>query len=372
MNIAYLTNASAASGVGYYAEGLRSRLGSLVTLADIHIGDHVLRVNGQEVKRISPWPGLLGMKSIGWVRLSGATQKAITKASPDIVHITNQTMSFVRSLQPTVLTVHDIIEVLEPQNRKAALLNRYVYRGISKADAIIAVSDYTKKSLMKYYGIADAIITVIPNGVDSTFHPIPDFRSTVGYQALCQELRLTSEIPIVLFVGSEHPRKNIGVALRAFAQLRTVYPSAIFLKVGEPGIREERARTLGLIDELGLRSAVRLIGHVSVERLNELYNLATVLVMPSSMEGFGLPPLQAMAAGLPIVASTATSLPEVVGEAGILLDPQDATAFANALTAVIGDTAKATDLRERGFRQARLFNWDHIARTTMAVYNSLL
>ena len=368
--IAYLTNSSAHSGVGQYASELKKALpGSAFRLREFSLQGGSLLVDGDEKTSIIRWPGGLGAKSIGWVRLGKKVPSFLTNEV--LIHATNQTLSFIKTSKPLVVTVHDVIEMLEPQDKMAFYLNKYLYSGIEKAEHVIAVSEYTKKTIMDYYGLPAEDISVIHSGVNpAVFYPIENFKETVGYKTLMRELGIIDRHPLIIYVGSDHPRKNVPVALEAFAGLLKDYPQAGFLKVGLPGLPAGRAATLEAIDMLGIREQVKFIADVSDERLNELYNSADVLIFPSQFEGFGIPPLEAMASGLPVVTSNATSLPEVVGQAGRMHDAMDVEHFKASLLEIIQNKDVSDRLAKAGIEQAKKFSWDEAVKATSAVYRT--
>lgn len=361
MNVAYLTNASRESGIGHRAYHVRLELEKQpdIQLTDIKYNPNTLPFR--------PWPGALGSKSVNWIRWGRKLQMRA-----DVYDITNQTLAFLaKRFSPTVLTVHDIIEVLEPQDKRAALINAYLYSGIPKAQHIIAVSEYTKRAVIERYDVRASNITVVPNGVGGEFHPIPQFADSIGFQELRRELKLGDAHPLVLYVGSDHPRKNLPVALEVFAKLRKQRSDAVFLKVGEPGMLAGREATLAAVDRLGIKNAVRFLGNVSYEKLNLLYNLADALLYPSTFEGFGLPPLQAMAAGLPVVTSNVTSLPEVVGDAAITHDPHDIESLFASVQKVTSDQHAVAEYRRRGINRAKTFTWEKAAKQVAGIYKKL-
>lgn len=369
MKIAYLTNSSPRSGVGSYASALKKALvvAGNTGLREYSLLDTRLLIDGEEKITVTKWPGVLGVKSVNWIRLGRKLPRYFGEEK--LVHATNQTLSFIKTNKPMVVTVHDIIELLEPQDKKASMLNTYLLSGIPRAAHIVAVSHYTKKTIQDYYGLPSERITVIPNGVDTTmFHPIDNFSETIGYENLCRELKIAKGQPLVLYVGSDHPRKNVGVAVQAFAKFAEMHPQAVFIKVGEAGLSAGRELLLQEIDRLKLRESVRFVGNVTDERLNELYNLADVLIFPSRFEGFGLPPLQGMAAGTPVVCSNATSLPEVVGTAALIHDPMDVAGFADDLLRVVGDTQLQQHLVGAGLEQVKKFSWTNATQMTEKVY----
>ncbi len=356
--VGIITNASMGSGVGSRAYEIAKRLQtqdefavSLTNLLDI------------PVRKL---PGFLGSKSISWIRVARSIPKS------DIYDLSNQTLSFIaKHRHPSIVTVHDLIELTHPQDIRASLLNRYLLSGITHADRIITVSEYTKLSVVDHYNIAPERIAVIPNGVSPLYIPIENFRETIAYKQLVQDYGITSRTPLVMHVGSEHPRKNLETVLRTIALLKKQYPDVLLLKIGEPGLRLGRANTLRLIDELHLRSNVKFLGNIPLDRINELYNVADALLFPSRLEGFGLPPLEAMAAGCPVVCSNATSLPEVVGDGAIMHDPDNADAFASSITHILTNKDFRSHLIERGRARAAQFSWETAARDMLKIYKTL-
>ena len=376
-SIAYLTNTSQFSGVGQRAFNIKQRLDPAVVgeIEEYQLDGQAgtLQRQGETVDTLMPWPGMLERKSVNWLRLGRRLARRSKPEDHSLWHLTNQTLSWLaKRLEPSLVTVHDIIEVLEPQDTRAALLNRYLYSGIASATRVICVSNYTKQSVLERYELEEDTLTVIHNGIGPEYHPIPSFSETVAYQALQHELKLPPAAKVVLYVGSDHPRKNVVTAVRAFAAVAKQLPGpAVFIKVGEAGISAGREALLTEITRLKIRDQVRFTGFVTTERLNELLNLAQVLIFPSRFEGFGLPPLAAMAAGTPVVTSNATSLPEVVGQAGLLHDPTDVQGFSHSLLKVLTDEKQARALMQAGLVRAKEFSWEQAAREVGKIYQEL-
>lgn len=365
MKIAYITNADAHSGVGSRATAIRKELEKLTPDNNLQFSD----VDIRSIK-IRPFPGVLGSKSIGWIR---AGRKYAKTANADVFDITNQSLSFLaKKLPPAVVTVHDIIEITDPQDSRAKYINAYTHSGISRAKHVITVSEYTKRELMREFSVPSTRISVIPNGVGSEFYPIDDFANSVANHELRRELKIQDSHPVVLYVGSDHARKNVPTALKVFAQVKKVRPDAVFIKVGLPGIPAGRVATLAAIHMLGIRDSVRILGNVSTEKLNHLYNLADVLLFPSLLEGFGLPPLQAMAAGLPVVCSNTTSLPEVVGDAAMVADPHDIEALVNGVRKITEDKTTEAEYRRRGLMRTKTFSWEKAAQEVLGIYKRIV
>jgi glycosyltransferase involved in cell wall biosynthesis len=274
-------------------------------------------------------------------------------------------------LRPTVVTVHDIIPYLVRGDKEQSTFrhpfdvwfDRMAMWGLRWADRLIAISHYTKSTLMKALSCSADRIDVVLYGVDhDLFRPVvvpTQFRSRVG---------LDAEERCVLYAGAESPRKNLPRLVQAFAQLRARLPDVKFVKVGTPEYLPQFRELQRMIHALGLEHSVRFYDHPPAQDLVRFYNAADVFVFPSLYEGFGLPPLEAMACGTPVVCSNAASLPEVVGDAALLVDPTDVEGLATAMERVLTDADLAAELRRRGLARAAGFTWERTARETVAVY----
>ncbi len=381
--IAYIMNSGRTSGVGRQAfevlDGIRTFKEEVQPVPFLIDGSQGKTYRGdQVVDSLQSWPGIFGSKSIQWIRLGKRLVRQL-RSSEDIqnfglFHLTNQSLSFLTAkLHPSVITVHDIIELTDPQDSKASWLHWYLSSGIPKADHIIAVSEHTKREVVSYFSIPEEKITVIHNGVSTAFAPLLNFKRSVGYQQFLQYHKLSAQAgPIILFVGSDHPRKNVSVALQVFAQVKKLYPGAVFLKVGTAGIAQGRQETLHMIEKLRIADSVRFIEQIDHTQLQELYNMADIFLFPSRNEGFGLPPLEAMACGTPVVCSNAASLPEVVGDAALMYEPDDVEGMTNGIRKILDDPALHQSLMVKGRLRAKEFSWQAAAEKTMGVYKTLL
>lgn len=269
--------------------------------------------------------------------------------------------------RPYVVTVHDLIRqhdvwggeplISAPNARDRALL-ALDRRGIRRAAACIAVSDHTRTQVVEHLGVPADRVAVVYAGIDHD-----RFRPVAGRPL---------DDPYVLFVGSEQPRKDLPTLLAAFAVLKRdpAFGRLRLAKVGAAGHPEApfRAPTLRAIDELRLERDVVLAGRVADDELPRWYSAAACLVLPSRHEGFGLPPVEAMACGCPVIVSSAGALPEVAGDAALVVPPRDPPALADAMRSVLSDPARAARLRRRGLRHAARFTWERAARETHAVY----
>jgi glycosyltransferase involved in cell wall biosynthesis len=331
------------------------------------------RLSTSSVHLSFPEPFGAGFFSLRALRFLFHSSKVLkTLGSHRILHLTNHHLArFVVFLKKSIciLTVHDLIRQFDRMgistyihrpNLRDRLDLWLDWRGIKRAYHIIAPSQSTKKDLLKHTGIPEERISVIYHGIDhEIFYPRRGARPF--------------PFPYILFVGSEHPRKNLVALLRAFHQLKqdTRFKHLKLVKAGKAGGEEDdfRARTLGLVRSLGLNEEVVFTGFVSEEELTNLYSHAECLVFPSLYEGFGWPPLEAMACGCPVITSNTSSLPEIVGEAGIMVNPHDISALVNALSAVLTDPELREWLRRKGLNRASMFTWEKAARETLAVYN---
>ncbi|MAF80509.1 hypothetical protein CL628_00685 [bacterium] len=374
LKVAYITNSGPKSGVGVRALEILKQLRALddVAVTVFHLDGErgVAFRGGEEIFRVGSMPGILGSKTINWIRLGRRLSRFVDDF--DVVHATNQTLSFISTSKPLVVTVHDIIELLEPQSGLSGWAARYLYSGLVGASQLIAVSQYTADTVTQKLGVPVERIALSPNATGTAFAPIPEFTTSLGYQTLRQELRLKPDDQVVLYVGSDHPRKNVVTALSTFAAVQHDIPNTVFVKVGRAGLLAGREETLAEIDRLGIRDAARVLDAVSTQRLNELYNLADVLLYPSLFEGFGLPPLQAMAAGTAVVTSNATSLPEVVGEAARVCAPTDTDCLTKAVAEILGNPQLRSDMAQAGIKQAGGFSWETSANMVRAAYDQVL
>ncbi|MCA1554253.1 MAG: glycosyltransferase family 4 protein, partial [Chloroflexi bacterium] len=245
--------------------------------------------------------------------------------------------------------------------RDSAAYYGQVRRAVRSAERIITVSDATKRDVLALLDVDERKLSVIYEAADARFCPLAE-RAPV--EAVMQKHGLTA--PFILFVGTIEPRKNLAVLLRALRQLLDQHVRVQFAIAGKRGWLSDDV--FALIAELRLQDEVRLLGAVPSEELVGLYNAALALVMPSLYEGFGLPPLEAMACGTPVIVSNISSLPEVVGDAGLCIPPDDPRAWTDAIQRMLDDGALRRELRAKGMTRARTFSWERAARETLAVY----
>jgi glycosyltransferase involved in cell wall biosynthesis len=290
----------------------------------------------------------------------------------DIIHLPNQHLgrygNFLKT--PYIVTVHDLIRYFDMMNydtfiHPPNLRDRFYldldYKGIKKATRIISVSQATKNDLVQHLGISDDRINVVHNGVDhNLFRPVSE--------------RMYGE-PYILFVGSEHPRKNFTAVVKTFALLKLErrFKELKLVKVSPAGGREGefRKRSLELIDVLNLHRDVVFTDFVPAANLPAYYSGAQMCILPSLYEGFGLPILEAMACGCPVIVSNISSLPEVAGDAAIKVAPQDIDGLVQAARQILTDDKLRSEFIEKGLKRAAEFSWQKTAKETQAVYTQV-
>jgi len=268
-----------------------------------------------------------------------------------------------------VLTIHDLSyervpECADPAQRR--YLRTAVPRSVHRADALLADSENTRRDLMELYDVPADKVTVVYPGVDPRFRPLAD---PAALERARERYGLGG--PFLLALGTLEPRKNVARLLRAYAALRAeddlILPPLAFS--GAVGWMMEGI--FRLVDDLRLGDEVIFLGYVPDEDLPALLNLATALVYPSLYEGFGLPVLEALACGTPVVTSRVSSLPEVAGEVAAYCDPRDVTDIARAIRWLLMDEAVRERLSQRGPAQAGKFSWDEAARRVLQVYKAV-
>ncbi len=269
------------------------------------------------------------------------------------------------ALRRTIVTIHDLAPLYYPGARfgLSSLLWRLGLRGALRAARLLTDSEFTRRAVIARFGVAPERIVTVPLAHASHFRPLP-----AGARALAAGRFNPGGAQLLLHAGSLAPRKNFATLLLALAQLHTRGLHPLLLQAGG----SPSGMQIAQIENLGLQGQVRFLGSVPDGDLAVLYNLADVFVFPSLYEGFGLPPLEAIACGAPVVAANAASLPEVLGDAGMLLPPNDPAAFADAIADILTSPAHAEQLRQKGFAHAAKFSWPETARQTARIYRELL
>ena len=353
------------TGVGYYTEHLLQHLAREVEAT----GDEIVVVSNQAIDTERPLPPHVRVHDghrfpvrIGWMQMRA--QRALDAVRPDVAHFTNGMMP-IGSPVPTIVTIHDMSLRLYPQCHplRRLLLNRpLMHVAIRQAAAIVTVSDSARRDLLRFHGIPADRVSVVHEAASPAFRPITD-------QSVLDRVRSRYGLParFVLYVGTIEPRKNLLRLVEAFAQARRRGLPHQLVCVGPYGWSSRDLA--GHIAQLGIKDAVRFTGYAPFEDLPAIYNLGELFVFPSLYEGFGLPVVEAMASGLPVITSNTSSLGEIAADAACTIDPTNTDAIADALVRVATDGALRQDLSARGLRRAQGFSWTQTAREMLAVYH---
>ena len=293
---------------------------------------------------------------------------ALRRARVDLFHAPHYVVSPLTSC-PFVVTIHDCIHLRFPQylpNRAAYYYARTMMAmAARRAQRVLTVSEASKDDILHYLRVPAEKVEVIYNALDERLAAPP----TPGEIARVRERFLLTS-PFILYTGNIKPHKNVDRLIEAFSILRRRgFADVKLLVIGDEISRYQNLRRL--VHRFQLHQHVRFLGFVQDDTLSALYRLASVFVFPSLYEGFGLPPLEAMAAGVPVVTSNVSSLPEVVGDAALLIDPMDAGAIAGAIARVLGDEALRASLIARGHERVKSFSWPRSVARIRQVYSEL-
>jgi glycosyltransferase involved in cell wall biosynthesis len=287
----------------------------------------------------------------------------------DIVHIPWASAPLLVKVRPTILTIHDLIEY---RIRTHYSRSRMVYRkavlpwSTKAASAIIAPSEYTKREITRILNTPENKVHVVYNGVNSRFRKMdtPECKTLV-------KKRTGISGPFILYVGQiYHPNKNLVRLLHAYKRIKSgVGIPHKMIMIGRP--HASAHVVTGTAKDLGLLGDVVFTGYLPDEDLPYFYNGADIFVYPSLFEGFGIPPLEAMACGCPVISSNTSSLTEVVGEAGILVDPESVEDITGAMIEVLSNAERRKTMIQNGFQQVQKFSWQRSARALLTIYEGL-
>ena len=291
----------------------------------------------------------------------------------DLLHIPHMFKTPRFAPCPYVVTVHDLLDFLNRKENQTRWQNTIRFRlaqyGLRRASRIVAVSNSTKQDVMRTFGITEEErIAVAYNAIDERF--LAGHASEADRRFIAERYQVNE--PFLLYAGSGRPHKNVTRLIEAFSALKTelkktgAFPTLKLLIIGEDlSSNPELRRT---VVKSGIQPDVRFLGFVPIEALRIFYDVAKIFVFPSLYEGFGLPPLEAMAHGTPVVTSNTSSLPEVVGNSAVLVNPENTFDIMHALRRVLLDAELRALLKDRGYEHARKFSWDVSARKLLDVY----
>lgn len=373
MRLGYLTYGldRAPTGIGRYAVEL------LRMLAELPNGPEVVLLTTEHEDRFGLWTkfehhALSGCYLLPALITSGnlLLSWAAHYHQLDLIHDPNGVAPF---LGPStgaqrIVTIHDAFAYVCPATHNHFDNWRYRWHlpyAARRADQVITVSECSRRDLIRHVGLAPCRLQVIPEGVDPEFQPLADSNERRAILA-----RYGIKQPYLLYVGGINARKNIARLFEAFVRVRESHPDLILVIGGKRQWQTDEIDTT--FRRLDLAEYVHFTGYVEDADLPALYNAAELFIFPSLYEGFGLPPLEAMACGTPVITSNISSLPEVVDDAALTVDPHEVNQLASAIERVLTDTMLQTELRRRGIARAAEFTWERTARETLALYERVL
>ena len=358
-------------GVGTYTRNIIRALGRLD-----HGNNYYLIGSPAKVSEIGPLPPnfhtvpLLDLDTT--VKGYMECRAILRRLGCDLVHIPHLFWLPRQLPCPYVITVHDLLEhMYRAHNRSQPrrLLHFFLTRKVMRdAARIFAVSQFTKSEIEKLFGIEGAQIEVVYNAIDERF--LRGHTGATDKQFLAERYLVNS--PFILYAGRISPHKNLVRIIEAFSALKAEldkegkFPDLKLIIIGDELSKHPDMRRT--VIRGGVQNDVRFMGFVPIEVLRVFYDLAKIFVFPSLYEGFGLPPLEAMAFGTPVVTSNTSSLPEVVDKAAVLVNPENPFEIMRALHRVLLDQALRDKLKQRGYEQAQKFSWESSARRVLAVY----
>ncbi|MDM8519569.1 glycosyltransferase family 1 protein [Anaerolineales bacterium HSG6] len=328
---------------------------------NVHFSLHGTRISRRWLERL-------------WYRLRLPLYVETWTGRLDLFHAPDFVLPPVLPKTRTIVTIHDLSYIRLPDLTMPGMsnyLNKWVPHSVKTADHVIVVSETTRQDLIELYQTPSEKITTLYHGVSPDFKPIEDKNS---HDSVRNTYNINNN-PFILSVGTIQPRKNYRRLIQAFAQTLTHLPKPLaeqLLLVIGGGKGWQYEPIYNEVSQLGLESQVRFIGFVADEDLPVLYSAATLFAYPALYEGFGLPALEAMACGTPVLAASKSALPEVVGEAGRLVDPYNVPNMAQAMVELLTDESQRQQLRQTGIKQAAKFSWAKMATNLVALYDRLL
>jgi glycosyltransferase involved in cell wall biosynthesis len=354
-------------GIGTYIRNLLRQLARidreteyilLSPAADLDIARQ-LGPNFRTVLETSPNYSLREQIHVPWV---------LRRERPDVFHAPHYVLPPAVRCR-SVVTIHDCIHLMFPQYLPSKAAYAYarasMWAAVKRSDCILTVSEASKRDILHFFNVAPEKIVVVYNAIDDHFWLTPPDDEVARVRE-----RYQLDHQFVLYVGNIKPHKNLVRLIEAFDELRrTGLEDLKLLIIGDEISKLPALRRA--VHGHKLHKHVRFLGYVSDDTLRVLYRLAAVFVFPSLYEGFGLPALEAMASGTPVVASNQSSLPEVTGDAAILVDPYDVASIVDGMRRVLTDPAVASELRQRGRERARQFSWAQSVEKTRQVYEEI-
>lgn len=372
LSVALFSNQFAGSsghGLARYARELYGAMAELPGLAVTPVAAWSDRERGDLARLCAATgleilPGNRRLTPALWTWLGFPRIEQLMRGNPDIVHAASLGYPIATD-RPFVVTVHDLGPLTHPQyfrNTRPWVMRKGLDRALRQAAAIVCVSNATR----------DEVLEIAGSGVADRLHVVHEGVSLAGtatdWGSLAAARKLPTDAPFILATGKLSPRKNIAGLIAALGALRDRIPHHLIVAGGDGW---DFAAVHQAVETGGLTGRVHFCGYVSDAELLTLYRRASVYVHPSFYEGFGLTVLEAMAAGTPVITSNVTALPEVAGDAALLVSPADRDELIDALERVTGDAALAAALGKRGRERAKAFSWGTAAEAMAGIYRSI-
>lgn len=380
MKIALINNRDQTTGVGRYAFALAKYLTDYVAVDHylFNQDDYTLKfIDSQKIsyslkqlkKRISFDNFLINKTRLSKLILDWRLASFIPNEY-SIYHFTGNTLTNLlyhwNIKGKKILTIHDLFYMTAPENIFEQIFSkRFLYNGTSKANVIIATSEYTKNEILIHFkNVKEECIEVIYEGVGKNFMPLEKDE----FANLYHKYQIPQDCYLLLHISIRALRKNNKLLIKVLNELvnNRHFKNIRLIKIGS----WDQASNY-LIEKNQLDKYIIQLKNIPEEEMVKFYNLADVFVFPSYAEGFGFPALEAMASGTPVVASNRTAIPEIVGDAGILLDPDDVLGFSENIVDLLKNEKIAQHYRERGIKRAQMFSWETTARKTYEVYKKM-
>jgi glycosyltransferase involved in cell wall biosynthesis len=268
---------------------------------------------------------------------------------------------------PVVTTIHDLTFFLLPDTHtfvKRHYFQKLIPSSARRSEVIITVSESAKRDIVQRLGVPAEKVHVIYHGKDERFRPIQD-------QDRLEDIRVRYGLPrgVILSVGVIEPRKNLETLVRAYAQAKSLHADYCLVVAGDLGWKCEAV--FRAVEKCGLKEKVIFPGFIPEEDLAALYNLSRLFVYPSLYEGFGLPVLEAMACGVPVITSNVSAMPEIAGDSALLIDPRSCEELAQAMCRALQDNELRRAMSQKGIERSKFFSWEKTARETLKVYEEV-
>lgn len=348
-------------GIGYYTHNL------LESLTRIDTQNEYILFKTTEKQPESPIP-FINRPNVRVIYAPKALQKWRSKKEKvDLYHGTNFRLRG-RGYKGNVVTIHDLAFKHYPHFLKKKFGQSLSFwktkRDVHRADRVIAVSQHTAKDVIDFFQIDKKKVRVVYHGVGDHFRPDVPGESILEVKKYYR----ISTAKYILWVGTLEPRKNLPTLIKAYSQLKSIHSEYTLVLGGGPGWQYQDILNL----TLSLGNRIQITGYLPQRDLIPLYAGASLFAYPSLYEGFGMPLLEAMASGVPIVASRTSSIPEVVGDAGVLVDPLSISDMGKAIMKLLDDSSLRSSMQEKGIQRAKQFTWERAAQETLQIYQEIL